>query len=51
LINFAGDLAGPAEEAFANFLSQPHDDRKGSQLGEFVYSNGSVRPYCFADEL
>jgi hypothetical protein len=50
LLNFAGDLAEPAEEAFAKFLSRPHD-HKGAQLGDFIYSNRSVRFNCFHDEL
>jgi hypothetical protein len=50
LLSFEGNLADPAEEAFANFLSQPHD-HKVAQLGDFIYSNGSVKLYCFPDEL
>ena len=51
MISFAGDLADPAEAAFVEFLSQPHDDHKAANLGELVYSNGSVRPYCFPDNF
>ena len=49
MISFAGNQTGPVKEAFADFLSQPHD-HKGAQLGDFIYSNGSVRPCCFAEE-
>jgi hypothetical protein len=48
-LSFAGDLADPAQEAFAKFLSRPHD-HKAAQLGDFVYTNGSVRLYCLPDE-
>ena len=50
MLSFEGDLADPAEKAFAKFLSRPHD-HKAAQLGGFTYSNGSVRLYCFLDEL
>ncbi|KAF8498735.1 hypothetical protein F5888DRAFT_1889188 [Russula emetica] len=49
-LSFEGDLAEPAKQAFSKFLSQPHD-HKGAQLADFIYSNGSVRLYCFLDEL
>ncbi|KAF8463791.1 FAD-binding domain-containing protein [Russula ochroleuca] len=38
---FEGELADPAAEAFVRFLSWPHD-HKASQMGRFMYSNGSV---------
>lgn len=50
MLSFEGDLADPAEKAFAKFLTQPHD-HKAAQLGGFTYSNGSVRFYDFPDEL
>jgi hypothetical protein len=40
----------PAEKAFAKFVSRPHDN-KAAQIGRFTYSKGSVRLYCFLDEL
>ena len=43
-LSFAGDLAEPAQAAFATFLAQQHD-HKAAQLGGFVYSNGSVWPH------
>lgn len=51
MLSFEGDLAGPAEQALSNFLTQPPHDHKATQLAEFIYSNGSVRLYCFLDEL
>ena len=50
MLSFEGDLADPAEKAFAKFLSHPHD-HKGAQLADFVYSNGSVRLCYFLDVL
>ncbi|KAI9456081.1 FAD-binding domain-containing protein [Russula earlei] len=41
LLSFGGDLADPAQTAFANYIAQQHDPR-AAQLGSFVYSNGSV---------
>ena len=41
LLSFEGDLAEPAEEASAKFLTRPHDHR-AAQVGHFIYSNGSV---------
>ncbi|KAN0114373.1 hypothetical protein V8E52_006869 [Russula decolorans] len=40
-LSFEGDLAGPAEKAFAKFVSRPHDN-KAAQIGGFTYSKGSV---------
>jgi hypothetical protein len=40
-LSFEGDLADQAAEAVSKFLSRPRD-RKATQLGSFVYSNGSV---------
>jgi hypothetical protein len=42
-LNFVGDLIEDAQTAFANFLTQEHD-HKAAQQGQFVYSNGTVRP-------
>jgi len=42
LLTFVGDLAEPAQAAFAAFLAQQHD-HKAAQLGSFLYSGGSVR--------
>jgi|SRR6266403_4586204 len=50
VLSFEGDLADPAEQAFAKFLSQLHD-HKAAQLGDFIYSNSSVRLYCFPDNI
>ena len=43
-------MAEPAEEAFVEFLSHPHD-HKAAQLGSFAYGNGSVGLYCYPDEF
>lgn len=40
-LSFEGNLAEPAEKAFAKFLSRPHD-HKAAQLGGFTYNKGSV---------
>jgi hypothetical protein len=32
-------------------MSQPHDDHKATEFANFIYSNSSVRLYCFLDEL
>ena len=40
-LTFAGNLINGAITSFAKFVSQEHD-RKAAQLGQFVYSNGSV---------
>ncbi|KAH9997045.1 FAD dependent oxidoreductase [Russula vinacea] len=40
-LSFTGELADPAEAAFVKFLSRPHD-RKATQMGQFMYRNGSV---------
>jgi hypothetical protein len=40
-MNFVGDQVDGAQEAFSNFLSEPHDP-KAAQLGEFVYVNSTV---------
>jgi len=50
VLSFEGDLADPAEQAFAKFLSQLHD-HKAAQLGDFIYSNSSVRLYCLPDNI
>jgi hypothetical protein len=49
-LSFEGDLADTAEKAFSRFLSRPHD-HKAAQIGDFIYSEGSVRFYGFPDEL
>ena len=41
MLSFTGELADPAEAAFVKFLSRPHD-HKATQMGLFMYSNGSV---------
>ena len=40
-LTFAGNLTNGAISAFAKFVSQEHD-HKAAQLGQFVYTNGSV---------
>jgi hypothetical protein len=50
MLSFTGDLADPAQAAFAGFQAQQHD-RKAAQLGSFVYSNGSVWFYAFLSGL
>jgi len=41
ILSFAGDLAEPAQAAFATFLAKQHD-HKAAQTGIFICSNGSV---------
>ena len=50
MLNFEGDLAKPAEEAFVEFLSHPHD-HKAAQVGSSAYGNGSVGLYCYPNEF
>jgi hypothetical protein len=40
---FVGELAEDAQTAFASFLTRRHD-HKAAQQGQFIYSNGTVRP-------
>ena len=40
-LTFTENLITEAITAFANFVSQEHD-HKAAQLGQFVYTNGSV---------
>ena len=50
MLTFGGDRAEPAKEAFAEFLTRPHD-HKAAQLGQFIYNNGSVSRQCLTDEI
>ena len=50
MLNFAEDVADVAQATFVNFLAQQHD-HKAAQIGESVYSNGSVSLDTFPARL